>query len=173
MRTLSAVMLYLRRPLACAAVVIATIVAANTITHAADIRELGKEAFKALHAQQNYPMPVSWPEWRIGFDADTPAECNHYIASPAACYQRGVIWVTPALLASGDEKLLSALVHESVHHLQHERHGDAMNCQQNLDREREAYKAQQIFMSENFHKYIGTHSIGTCTSASADGGIRG
>jgi len=135
-----------------AAVVILAVLGIQYSLRAADLDMEGREMFRVLHEQQGWPMPTSYPTYHLGITEDTTELCRkvaHY-----ACYSRGHVWITAALLAD-DAARKAVLLHENVHHLQWEKAGDSMNCQQNWERERAAYKAQQIYLSENFHKYLG------------------
>lgn len=110
----------------------------------------GHEIFLALHEQQAMPMPTVYPIYHVGFDPEMPAACNiHH----AGCYYRGHIWLNATLMLSERDRK-AALVHENVHHLQWLKHGEAKNCMQNLDNENAAYKATQIYLSENYHVYV-------------------
>jgi hypothetical protein len=122
-------------------------------TFGASLEDEGREMFRVLHEQQRYPMPVSYPVYHLGPTPDMPTACAKF----AACYARGHIWIVSPLVVADERERLVSLLHESVHHLQWEKRGDAKNCQQNYDREVEAYKAQQVYISENYRQYIRVH----------------
>lgn len=159
---LSRVWYYTQRPLIAAVVIFALLLGGKCAIAVADLDAEGRELFWVLHEQQGFPMPISYPVYHAGMDGDTPRPCAH----AGGCYYRGHIWIGAALLLSERERK-AALLHENVHHLQFEAHGEAKNCQQGLDNERAAYKAQQIYVMENFHIRVENRATPYCVPGAA------
>lgn len=147
-KILGTIWYYAQRPLLITLIVILAVLGSKYTLAAADIEAEGHYMFRVLHAQQGYPMPVSYPVYHIGFTEDSPASCYHAIL----CYKAGHVWASTQWVVMNERDRLATLLHEDVHHLQWEKQGNAMNCQQNWLREEEAYKAQKIYLSENYQR---------------------
>jgi hypothetical protein len=152
-KILGAIWLYAQRPLLTAIIVILAVLGFQYSLHAAQLDDEGREMFRLMHKQQGFPMPVSYPVYHMGFTEDMPTVCAGF----HACYVRGHIWIISLAVMLNEQERLTSIFHENIHHLQYEKSGSATTCEENYDREIVAYKAEQIFVSENYHRYTQKH----------------
>lgn len=108
------------------------------------------------------PMHDEPPHMTLISHADLLAKCKRNQPALMAC-QFGDEILLDGSVNWHDIKNQSILVHEFVHHLQYASNGSATSCVMNVDREIEAYRVQNEFLSRLNHETIQPPSFaGVC-----------